>query len=625
MKQDINIQLTNEQEHFLMVYAYSGLIGLSFVACLLFWIIFNNDFVPKWLKWCLNLMIVATTVCGIVLTTIYFPEPPTSVFLTAETHDGGVEIFEGFVYNITDLRDSECKIERAGDGQVLLKCASLSLVTRFTAKKNSFMNIQNEMILLHNPDNTEDRIFEALNNTILNVFLGQNKEFQNQLETASCLQRLNCHYQDSQGYNTNVCANIVVSNEKKYCPSTCTSVPTKIIEPLTTEKLNGLLEMVDHQRSKDPRWSFGNVKKGTTKDVPVLCEAPKHFFEAEQKSKCKSRGDNECQVKQVKCVGNNQWELNIDSRNECRRCQKDKDCLKIEEGNICQDGVCLFEMLFRGMANHDADMWKFVLFDPSTSKETSTCNIPALKDGSIKVARIRFIENDLYALRENGNLFSWDQNQKQWISVAGSMAIARKRAATLSLQDGRWFVSGGMGKDSQGFEAVKSSEILTKLGGWKTGPSLEVERSDHCMVEVDKNKILIAGGIEGKRLVSAESRTAFILDLQEGTFLSVGNLRKERSKHSCALLDNKVYLVGNGETEILEDGVWKEGPLISASKNHHGSLAVVQNRLFYSDPENFFMLNNGTWEQIEAESPGSVLPLSVLKLQANSDNLCIFP
>ena len=125
--------------------------------------------------------------------------------------------------------------------------------------------------------------------------------------------------------------------------------------------------------------------------------------------------------------------------------------------------------------------------------------------------------------------------------------------------------------------------------------------------------------------MSAESRSAFILDLEEGTFQSVGNLRKERSKHSCALLDNKVYLVGNGETEILEDGVWKEGPLISTSKNHHGSLAAVQNRLFYSDQENLFMLSNGTWEQIKAESPGSVLPLSVLRLQANSDNLCIFP
>ena len=624
MKQDINIQLTGDQEHFLMVYAYSGLIGLSFVACLLFWIIFDKDCVPRWLKRCLNFLIVSTTVCGIVLTILYLPKPPTEVFLTAESNDGGVEIFEGFVCNITDLQENECKLERAGDGQLLLKCANLSLVTRFAAKKNSFMNIENEMIILHNPDKAEDSIFEALNNTILNVFLGQNKEFQNQLEVASCLQRLKCHYQDSQGYNTNVCANILVSNEKKHCPSTCTSVPTKSIKQVTTEELNELLEMNDHQRSKDPRWSLDTVKKGTTKDVPVLCEAPKHFFEAEQRSKCKSRGDFECQVKQVKCVGNNQWELSIESRNECRLCQTDKDCLKIEEGNICQDGVCLFEMLFRGLANHDVDMWKLVLFDPSTRKETSTCNIPALKDGSVQVADISFNQNRLYAFEEKGNLFSWDQKQKRWISVPGSMAIARKRAATLSLQDGRWFVTGGI-EVGGGFEVLKSSEILTKFGGWKSGPSLEVERMSHCMVEVDKNKILIAGGIEGKRLVSAQSRSAFILDLKEGTSWPVGNLRKERSKHSCALLDNKVYLVGNGETEILEDGVWKEGPLISTSKNHHGSLAVVQNRLFYSDPENFFMLNNGTWEQIEAESPGSVLPLSVLKLQANSDNLCIFP
>ena len=43
MNQDsINIQLTDDQEFFLMAYTYSGLIGLSLLSCFFFWVIFNN-------------------------------------------------------------------------------------------------------------------------------------------------------------------------------------------------------------------------------------------------------------------------------------------------------------------------------------------------------------------------------------------------------------------------------------------------------------------------------------------------------------------------------------------------------------------------------------------------------
>ena len=94
MKQDsINIQLTEDQESFLMTYSYSGLIGLSLLSCIFFWIIFNDPNNPnnhndhkvlKWIKRCLNLTIIVATISGIVLTKIHFPPSPTSLFLTVE-------------------------------------------------------------------------------------------------------------------------------------------------------------------------------------------------------------------------------------------------------------------------------------------------------------------------------------------------------------------------------------------------------------------------------------------------------------------------------------------------------------------------------------------------------------
>ena len=208
------------------------------------------------------------------------------------------------------------------------------------------------------------------------------------------------------------------------------------------------------------------------------------------------------------------------------------------------------------------------------------------------------------------------------------MKVPRTEAPVIVLQDGRWFVSGGI-ESSGKYQILDSSEILTNLQGWEGGPSLEEHRTSHCMVEVSKNRILIAGGIKGDKV----TKSAVILGLDSKTSSPVGSLTKWRTKHSCAFFENKVYLVAkprgsrNGETEILEDGAWKEGPYFPTQIKDQGSLAVVQNQLFYSDPENFYRLSNSKWEQIEARKlrKESVLPLTVMTLKSNTDKLCLFP
>ena len=186
------------------------------------------------------------------------------------------------------------------------------------------------------------------------------------------------------------------------------------------------------------------------------------------------------------------------------------------------------------------------------------------------------------------------------------------------------------GIESRGkYRPLDSSEILTSLQGWEGGPSLADHRTSHCMVEVSKNRILIAGGIKGETV----TKSAFILDLDENTSSPVERLTKTRTDHSCALFENKVYLVAkprgsrNGETEIFEDGAWKEGPHFPTQISDQGSLAVVQNHLFYSDAGNMYRLINDQWEQVDASKlrKESVLPLTVLTLQSSTDKLCLFP
>lgn len=153
------------------------------------------------------------------------------------------------------------------------------------------------------------------------------------------------------------------------------------------------------------------------------------------------------------------------------------------------------------------------------------------------------------------------------------------------------------------------------------------------MAELSENKVLIAGGVEGRPLTLTSS--TLILDLKEETFSEAEDLHKLRSKHSCALFNNRVYLAAkgekHGETDIFEDGTWIPGPSFPKQINDHGGLVAAQNHLFYSDSENFYMLKNGIWEPIfEAQKlklKGNYLPLTVLTMQSksNSEKLCMFP
>ena len=444
MKQDsINIQLTDDQEFFLMAYSYSGLIGLSILSSLFFWIFFNNRKVPEWTKVCVNILTILATFYGIVLTIIYFPPSPLSVVLTVEKENSGVEIFEGLIYNSTNISNNNCQVENTEERGTMLKCGNTSMIAEFASKRKSLSMKDHKLIVL-DPNTDESTIFHAFNQRNLNIFHIHSEMLQIHLKNASCLK---CHHEDS-----NVCRNIIAASEKKHCSSTCSSV-AKTLVPISTEDLDILLEMDFRNRTADKRWFWKEttVHYGTVSQAKVLCKAPNHFFESEPTAECQSGEGSECRITQLKCVGNDKWKMDV--RPRCRPCKTDSECIRVRRGNKCTEGVCMKEMLLIGLSQERVSSHQnMVLLEPASLK-TETCKIPALPLHKVKT--ISQIGNALYSFGEDGDPFRLDG--RKWTSMK-SMKIPRTDAAAINLKDGRRLISGG--KSTTSFKALDSTEFL---------------------------------------------------------------------------------------------------------------------------------------------------------------------
>ena len=162
------------------------------------------------------------------------------------------------------------------------------------------------------------------------------------------------------------------------------------------------------------------------------------------------------------------------------------------------------------------------------------------------------------------------------------------------------------------------------------------------MSEIDENKVLIAGGMEGTK--ASWTNSAFILDLTNGNYDEAGYLtRTRRSPISCTLFKNRLYLVAKernrqfSETEMfdLDKKMWIEGPSFPNQIEGNPTLAKIQNQLFCSDSNNLYKLNyqesNEKWDLVqsvkEQKSEENFIPLSVLILEINpnKNNMCKFP
>ena len=205
-------------------------------------------------------------------------------------------------------------------------------------------------------------------------------------------------------------------------------------------------------------WKENTVHYHAVSQVKVLCQAPRHFFEADRRTECKSPESSvECQLTQLQCVGNDKWE--IKERPQCRSCTNDTECFNIGKGNKCRQGACVKELLLIGLSRENVTSHQdLVLLDP-VSLKTSSCKIPRITHQ--KVEAISQIGNALYSFRIDGLPSRLDSSK--WTTLKG-MSTPRSEYAALTLNDGRQFVTGGKATTDV-FKTLDSSEfLLAKMG-----------------------------------------------------------------------------------------------------------------------------------------------------------------
>ena len=452
MLQDVNIQFTTDQEFFLMVGPYTGLIYLSIISCLSFWAVFNNEKVPGCIKASLNCLIIMYTISGIVLSYWYFPQSPTAVVLTVENNNGGIELFDGYTFStgITGMKQ-ECQKE-LGNGN--LTCGNTTMATAFAASRKALSVDDQRLVLLAPQSGSEN--YEALSKGRIKIFPPQSEELQIHLrrETTTCL---HCHHNGS-----NACMNILSASKKKHCTDTC-SRTLKTFKPFKKEMIEAFLKTDANSLGDSWVWDSRVVRRfGDLQpiEVEIQCSAPKHFFGT---SECGSRSPD-CKLVQLRCVGNERW-IFADPV-FCRHCQKDDDCKKINLGKCLKPkGIksCIPQRLLVGRVGSCEDpIQELALLDPITLKLDS-CKLPDLPK-EIGKASIRVLGNEPVALNEKGQSFKLQHSPMkgmQWGKTDKSMKDPREYAADIVLKDGRRILSGGRTKSRQ---ILNSVEILGEEG-----------------------------------------------------------------------------------------------------------------------------------------------------------------
>ena len=165
---------------------------------------------------------------------------------------------------------------------------------------------------------------------------------------------------------------------------------------------------------------------------------------------------------------------------------------------------------------------------------------------------------------------------------------------------------------------------------------LTVPRENHCIVQLNSGKALIAGGTgSNKDGLTLDLKSVLLYDPNMEELSPASDLNSERVNPSCGFFEEKVYLVGMGkntvETDIFDPQyqTWTPGPTFPKGAKDQGSLGVYQDKLYYSDGQNIYALENDQWShKNELSSKAKKYQLSLfavkLKLKVKDDNNCAF-
>jgi len=144
----------------------------------------------------------------------------------------------------------------------------------------------------------------------------------------------------------------------------------------------------------------------------------------------------------------------------------------------------------------------------------------------------------------------------------------REFAASSMLSDGGWLVTGGWIPGRQ----TDTAQLYAGGDQWVQYPSLPVNISHHCQVTVG-TKVYTVGGTSDGGWSSHPMDSVYVTDVSEkdrGWTRLPFRLAERRAKHSCAVLDGKIYVIGGytmfdyfSSVEVFDTNypaAWTRGP-----------------------------------------------------------------
>ena len=179
-----------------------------------------------------------------------------------------------------------------------------------------------------------------------------------------------------------------------------------------------------------------------------------------------------------------------------------------------------------------------------------------------------FINGDAIICGFLGNTsfcYGLDLIEQSWKVLNFTMSEQRAQAAGARLENGSWIIFGGQ-KYSEGVPIIlNTSEILID-SNFQLGPQLPMHMSGHCIVNLGKNSIFIAGGYGQPFL-----KHAFILKINNATsWESVIPMHQGRYGHVCGKVLNSfndVQIIAAGglrvdkvEIYLYKKQYWINGP-----------------------------------------------------------------
>ena len=168
-------------------------------------------------------------------------------------------------------------------------------------------------------------------------------------------------------------------------------------------------------------------------------------------------------------------------------------------------------------------------------------------------------------------------------SPTGSMNVARRDAASTTLQNGRVLVSGGTGIGGTSLASAETFEPAT--GTWTPVASMTTPRVGHSLVTLDDGRVLAVGGTSSPTAElydpatdhwTATSAPAEVAGASSGSMLLV---------HAAKLADGSVVAVGAVHTARFFPGgnTWRRLPNALFGGHAYGSLTrLPDGRLLYA-------------------------------------------